>query len=157
MNKQEAANYLGISERSLARYASQGKIQVTYTKGTRGHVAIFDDKDLEQLKQELSAPQATKLANIAHDKLIPRSPDNLANPPLASFVQVLEMLSNNMQPRMTLEHKLFLTIPEAEMYSGISKHTLKKEIRAGRLNASSKLGRGYRIKRSDLESYAKKL
>ncbi len=50
MNKQEACAFLNVSERSLARYAAQGKIQVTYVKGTRGNVAVYDDADFQKLK-----------------------------------------------------------------------------------------------------------
>ena len=56
MNKAEACQFLKVSERSLARYAAQGKIGVTYQKGKRGNVALYDDEDLKRLKEELSQP-----------------------------------------------------------------------------------------------------
>jgi excisionase family DNA binding protein len=56
-----------------------------------------------------------------------------------------------------IEKKLLLTLPEAAGYSGLSEAKLNDAIRAGKLSARKNLGKGYRIKRSDLESYVKSL
>jgi excisionase family DNA binding protein len=52
MNKKEAAQYLGISIRQLQNYARQGRLSVRKEKGKTGDIAIFDDGELRQLKDE---------------------------------------------------------------------------------------------------------
>jgi len=52
MNKKEAAAYLGISTRQLENYARQGRLSVRKEKGRTGDIAIFDDEELRQLKDE---------------------------------------------------------------------------------------------------------
>ncbi|BAY66913.1 hypothetical protein NIES22_70570 (plasmid) [Calothrix brevissima NIES-22] len=44
MNKQEAADYLGVSVRTLERYVQPGKISVKYEKGKTRPTANFDPK-----------------------------------------------------------------------------------------------------------------
>ncbi|MCP9496412.1 MAG: helix-turn-helix domain-containing protein [Pyrinomonadaceae bacterium MAG19_C2-C3] len=173
MNKQEACQFLNVSERSLARYAAQGKVQVTYMKGSRGNVAIYDDADLLRLKENLAQPTAIRLANenaLPSMLSSPANPDNLAMQPLsglAGIVGVLDRMAARdeaiimalgaLKPSMPIEHKLMLTLPEASQLSGISKDVLRKEIRANKLKASTGFGRGYRIKRADLDAFVKKI
>jgi len=52
MNKKEAAAYLGISTRQLENYARQSRLSVRKEKGKTGDIAIFDDEELRQLKDE---------------------------------------------------------------------------------------------------------
>jgi excisionase family DNA binding protein len=49
-----------------------------------------------------------------------------------------------------------LSVPEAAAFSGLSRTHLRLAIKEGRLK-SRKLGRGWRVKRSDLEAYVQKL
>ena len=52
-----------------------------------------------------------------------------------------------------IEHRLFLNLDEAQSFTGLSRGILYKAIKAGQLPAKI-MGRGWRIKRADLESYA---
>jgi len=164
MNKQEAYAYLGVSERSLARYAAQGKIQVTYNKGTRGNVAVYDDVDLEKLKEELAAPQAIRLAN---EQSIPANSASLATRPMAGMAEFMERLQTRDETLITsllhsqhshvaIEGKIMLSLPEASKLAGLSRNYLREAIRDNKLKAKI-IGRGWKIKRADLESYIKKL
>ncbi len=164
MNKQEACAYLGVSERSLARYAAQGKIQVTYNKGTRGNVAVYDDADLEKLKGELAAPQAIRLAS---EQAIPANSASLAMRSMANMSEFIERLQSrdetlitsllhNQNSHVSIESKLMLSLPEATKLAGLSRNHLREAIRDHTLKAQI-IGRGWKIKRSDLESYIKKL
>lgn len=170
MNKQEACQFLGVSDRSLARYAAQGKVQVTYVKGSRGNVAIYDDADLQRLKEELAEPTGMRLANekaISVASNNSANHDNLAMLPLSGLVNVFDRMAardeaiitalGTLKPSIGIEHKLMLTLPEASQLSGISKDVLRQEIRAKKLKASVGLGRGYRVKRTDLDTFVKKL
>ncbi len=52
-SKQEAADFLGVSKRTLERYASQGRVRAIYRKG-RGHpVPEYEEEDLLSLKAGL--------------------------------------------------------------------------------------------------------
>ena len=59
MNKKEAANLLGLSEKTVERYKSSGKLsarmkRVVGDDGKSRKVLDFDQSDLERLKRELS-------------------------------------------------------------------------------------------------------
>ena len=53
MNKQEAAEYLGVSVRALERYVQQGRIGGHYEKGKTRPTLVFDAAELEAFKTEL--------------------------------------------------------------------------------------------------------
>jgi len=55
MKKREAAEFLGISVRTLNRYVTDGKLNLGYKTGKTGPEAIFDENELEELKKELTA------------------------------------------------------------------------------------------------------
>lgn len=74
MNKQQAAEFLGVSIRALERYTQQGKVSVRYQQGKTRPVAVYDEQELKAFKKELQSnlyPQRPsvkqdKLANTAH-------------------------------------------------------------------------------------------
>ena len=53
MNKQEAADYLGVSTRAIERYTQKGKLSVKYEGGKTRPVAVSDPEELDKLKEEL--------------------------------------------------------------------------------------------------------
>jgi len=55
-----------------------------------------------------------------------------------------------------IAHKLMLTLPEAAALSNLSRNHLRQAIKTGRLKAQ-KIGRGWRIKRADLDAYVSAL
>ncbi|WP_413176387.1 helix-turn-helix domain-containing protein [Anabaena azotica] len=56
MNKQEAAEFLGVSVRALERYVQQGRISVKYEKGKTRPTANFEQAELEAFREELNQP-----------------------------------------------------------------------------------------------------
>ncbi len=56
MNKQQAAEFLGVSVRALERYVQQGRISVKYEKGKTRPTAHFDQVELEVFRDELNQP-----------------------------------------------------------------------------------------------------
>jgi excisionase family DNA binding protein len=166
MNKQEACEYLGVSERSLARYAAQGKVQVTYTKGKRGNVALYDDADLERLKDELAQPTSIR---PAIDSALPATSDTHAIAKVAGLGNVaaagaihdlLTVIADRLQPSerpaVPVENKLTLSLAEASALAGLSRGFLLSAIHDRKLKAD-KRGKGWNVKRADLDSYIKKL
>ncbi len=55
MNKKEAAEFLGVSERTLTNYTAASRLPVSYIKGKTRDVADFDQENLARLKAELES------------------------------------------------------------------------------------------------------
>jgi transposase len=49
LSKKEAAEYLEVSERAIARYAQQGKLSVKYVDGKNGKVAEYSIEELDPI------------------------------------------------------------------------------------------------------------
>jgi len=60
------------------------------------------------------------------------------------------------EPTVPTENKLLLSLAEAQALTGLSRETLRAAIAAGEL-AARQIGRGWKIKRRDLESYIENL
>ena len=71
MNKQEAAEFLGVSVRALERYVQQGRIGGHYEKGKTRPTLVFDAAELEAFKAELDQ----KLYRPAVEATKPDNPD----------------------------------------------------------------------------------
>jgi excisionase family DNA binding protein len=156
MNKAEACELLQISDRSLARYAAQGKVAVTYHKGRRGNVAEYDDDDVRALKVELSGPVGVRKPTIER---LP-NPDNTSLQSVSDFGNILQAISARMtpeqRPQVEVADKLLLTLKEASALSNLSNDYLRQAIKNNKLKAAI-IGRGWKIKRAELERFIAKL
>ncbi len=56
MDKKQAAEFLGVTTRTIENYAKAGRISVTYTQGKNGKQADYKDSELQRLKEELEMP-----------------------------------------------------------------------------------------------------
>lgn len=52
MDKKEAAQFLGVSVRTLERYTKQGKIPARYERGRTRSVVSYDPESLQHLREE---------------------------------------------------------------------------------------------------------
>ena len=164
MNKQSAADFLGVSVRALERYVQQGRISVKYEKGKTRPTANFDQTELEAFKEELNQPTvkpAFESRQIATEpepqtgKLVHQSGEIGVIDKLSSIIESLLDRGDN-QPVVPIADKLLLTIPEAQALTGLSREFLRDAITAGELKAKV-IGKGWRVKRSDLQEYVDKL
>ncbi len=181
MNKKEAAAFLGVTTRSLERYVSQNKLKVKYVKGKTRPVAVFDAVELEKLKQEMAslplsqrpslliefngenntvngngsktevATRATTQLKRAKTETLTKSRQGILNPDDAASPMLKKLLASLMA-----NNKIILTLAEAAALTNISQQELRKAIGTGALSAAMK-GRGWKIRRKDLESYVEKL
>lgn len=169
MTKKQAAKFLGVSERTLERYAGQNLLGVRYEKGKTRRVPVYDRADLERFKAEMEKPQfrpsveapppaseATALT-VQDGDVIPTAPDR----GLAEFVgfvagRTAEGLIGQLSLHVPLADKLTLSLKEAAAVAGLSRGFLLIAIRDGSLKAE-KRGRGWNVKRADLEAWVKKL
>jgi excisionase family DNA binding protein len=185
MNKQEAADFLEISQRSLERYTAQKRIGHTLKPGKTRPTLDYERDELERFKEELKAevhrPAEVQAGEPTDKHGTPTNAASSSGKELAKFgevpgapAQALELFSSLLQmarveavadaqaqrdtqrPAVDIADKLLLTLAEAQALTGLSRATLRDGIEAGDLKARQ-IGRAWRVKRSDLESYIKKL
>ncbi len=173
MNKPDAARYLGVSVRALERYTQQHKINVTYAKGKTKPTPVYDEEELKVFKAELEGKFARR---PAVEREIPPNPST-GEISLARFGEmpgrdsarqwlslvVRETISATLEgqgsgaPRgVPVFEKLTLSLAEASQLSGLSRNHLRQAIEDKKLRARI-IGRGWRVKRDDLDAYVKKL
>jgi excisionase family DNA binding protein len=174
MNKPEAARYLGVSVRALERYTQQHKINVTYAKGKTKPTPVYDEEELKVFKAELEGKLARR---PAVEREIPPNPST-GEISLARFggtsglddarqwlsLVVRETVSATLEgqgsggaPRgVPVFEKLTLSLIEASQLSGLSRNHLRQAIEDRKLKARI-IGRGWRVKRDDLDTYVRKL
>jgi excisionase family DNA binding protein len=175
MNKQESADFLGVSIRALERYVQQGKISVKYEKGKTRSTANFDQSELEAFKAELNQPSYKPAiesrqtpSNIESRQIaIDLQPETdkpvLYTGEVAEFgdISVIDKLASiiegllgktDTQSIVPIADKLLLTLPEVQALTGLSREFLRDAINDGTLKAKM-IGRGWRVKRSDLDEY----
>ena len=169
LNKQQAAEFLGVNVRTLERYTQEGKIGGRYEKGKTRSVVVYDEEELRAFK----AAQETKTYKPSVDPT-PTNPDS-DEATLSKFVEVSQQLHlmeglNHLADvlkaireeqevdRLTvpIHHKLTLSLAEASALAGLSRQRLRAAIKDGTLTAQV-IGRGYRVKRTDLEDYVDSL
>jgi excisionase family DNA binding protein len=158
LNKKDAAAYLGISTRALEYHVTQGHISTRKEKGATGDVAMFDEDELRRLKAKIDERRAPRVAVVREENESPEAePRSLAR---LSDVQpsrpALETLAALMTTRAAVGDKIMLTLSDASSLTSLSANHLREAIRAGKLKGKI-IGRGYKIKRSDLDAYVRKL
>jgi hypothetical protein len=142
MNKKEVSEFLGISTRLVEKYASENRLgEVTYVRGKTGKQAEYDRKSVENLKTALESPD-TAIATKTPDARL--------------FVaQLVEAITNREEPRsapVRTSEKLLLNLTDCRLLTGLSDANLRDAIKAETLKAKI-IGRGYKIKRADLDEF----
>ena len=127
--------------------------------------AVFNEGELQRLKEELDdfLPQtwpATDPPAVTPETqaLTPAQLSDLGERLIAAL-EALRPLQLSAKPAPTiadLAHKLMLTLVEAAALSNLSRNHLRQAIKTGTLKAQ-KIGRGWRIKRADLDAYVSSL
>jgi len=163
MNKQEAAEFLGVSVRALERYVQQGKISVTYLKGKTRPTAHFDPGELERFKEELNQPttkpafeprqtpteQQPPTGQLVHHPgefgEIDEFSDVGAIDKMAAIIESLIASKVETLPKVPTADKLLLTIEEVQLLTGLSRENIK-----GAIASSGSFGA------SQLENYQQK-
>jgi hypothetical protein len=174
MNKAEAAEYIGVSVRTLQRIVERKTKQGTYTaqyqRGATGQrAATFDAATLDEWKRELEeeasgaivTAQDEGMSNRANLPVTPGASLQLAS--LSRSAAFMELLAAIEQARaearpvesiVDLAHKLILTEKEAARFTGLPLSV----IRANREKLKARIiGRGDKVKREALEAFVRKL
>jgi excisionase family DNA binding protein len=178
MNKHAAAKYLDVSVRTLQRLTAQGEIAAGEVRGKTGMVTDYAEEELDRYKQEQErkAQDATRYVRPHVVPGIPSTPSEVQGlarreegAPIAPVTldtgdvrdtpemrgRMLAAFEAMASP-VRLADKLTLSLTEAALVSGLSRNYLRQAIKAGKLKARI-IGRGWRVKRDDLDAYVRKL
>jgi excisionase family DNA binding protein len=161
MDKEAAAEFLGVSTRTLQRYTTQGKITVAYKHGKTGAEADYDESELKRFKdqQENVIYQPAHSAAAGEGQSLALAPIQREGAALAGAAAAAAAILERLQPskaHVPVESKPLLKIDEASILTGLSRQILRDAIEANKLKAKI-VGRAWRIKRDDLDQFLKKL
>jgi predicted transcriptional regulator len=146
MNKKETSELLGVSTRLVEKYASEGRLgEVTYIRGKTGKQADYDREAVEKLKQVLESPD-TAIAT--------KTPD--ARVIVASLIEAMTSREESRGKSVRVSEKLLLTVKDCQLLTGLSEQALRDAIRDETLKARV-IGRGFKVKRTDLDEFISKL
>lgn len=160
MNKKEAAEYLNVSTRAIERYTSKGRLTPKYEQGRTGPAPVYDQAQLDELKKEMDAPAQHQ--PVMRDKPAKSDKGDSATTALArrvdlsAFIEAIQSTRSSQPSISDLSAKLLLKLDEAAQLTGLSRGHLREAINAGKLKARI-IGRAWRVKRTDLDAYIKKL
>lgn len=164
LTKEQAAKALNCSVRTVERYMKENKLTVTYKKvGSTRAIAMFHEDEVTRLAEAITPPikpavveetrqftteEADGLAMLEHEcGEIVGIVEIDENERLAKIIELLLTTQ-----RVRICEKLILTLDECRDLSGLSKQRLREAITTGQLKAQ-KIGKGWKIKRKDLEQY----
>jgi excisionase family DNA binding protein len=179
MNKKEAAEFLGCSERAIERYVKAGKISCTYEKGKTRTIAIFDKEELERFKNkdeairpafEIYEPELRQTATVdiqnsaiskINDVGIVEVSEDVAtaslhyvNASIPKMAAMIELLLSEKQLKPS--EKLVLNIEECYQLTGFSRKMIREAIATNQLKAK-KIGKSWKIRKSDLTNFINQL
>jgi excisionase family DNA binding protein len=183
MNKKEAAEFLGVSEKTVERYKSSGKLsarlkRIVGADGKSRKVLDFNQSDLDRLKRELSGNVVFPELTDGHaqtetqtdtDRQTQLDNANFASNELSTVGQTqtvnlfevilksLETISERNLRASDRFQKLILTVDEAAAVSGLPKAFLDRAIKKDGALKATKIGGRYRIKRQDLDEFINNL
>jgi excisionase family DNA binding protein len=175
MDKQQAAQFLGVSTRMIERYEKAGRLPSRTVRDGTTRKNVYSESDLTRLKAELNAlqirpeieqpdtgrtiPTTTTTPQAEAHRSAPTTEAlalvNQGMTVLQQFAEAVELMKRAQRPPKPLDqlaHKLTLSVAEAVALSGLPRHTIKDAITSGELQAR-KVGRGDRIHRDDLNRF----
>ncbi len=175
LNKQQAADYLGMSVRTLLRLTSEKIAHLP--KRRQSEETIFDKAELDRYQRESQIGASVMSAVVIPDTRdthgIPSENQDLMQRRAGMSISPVTLDTGDtrdtpeMRLRMLaafeamasparLSEKLTLTLTEAALLSGLSRGHLRQAIEEKKLKARI-IGRGWRVKRADLDAYVTKL
>jgi excisionase family DNA binding protein len=151
MTKTQAAKELKISVRSLQRLVQNKVLTIVYQRGNSGkQEAVFDAEQIAEYKIERDKPI---------DKLVPvpaMTKNDLARSNTLEFFDVFRSALTSQKSSVPIADKILLTVKDCRLLTGLSEKTIRDAIRENRLKAQD-IGRGFKVKRTDLNDFIDKL
>lgn len=171
LTKDEAASRIGVSTKTIEQFAKEGKIQqAAWRAQNRGAVrAVYHPDDVERMAATrrpepvpFVLPAGTDLPANGHGTgrvntltIAPSTSPTGEDVLRLVFAAALRTLGAEDPRPSQNSQKLFLTIDEAAVFSGLTPRDLRKAIRTGELKArhqGQRDWRTWRIRRTDLEA-----
>jgi len=151
MNKVEAAKELKISVRSLQRLAQDEVLKVVYQRGASGkQEAVFDAEEVAKYKLERDKPTDKLVKLPIYDK------NTLARNDTQQFLEIFKTAITSQKPIIPIADKILLTVKDCQLLTGLSEQIIRDSIRDTKLKARV-IGRGFKVKRTDLDEFINKL
>jgi excisionase family DNA binding protein len=142
MDKKEVAELLNISTRLVEKYASEGRLgEVKYVRGKTSKRAEYSPEAVENLKTVLESPDTALTASKPDARLF-----------VADLVEAMVKRDEHRSASVRTSEKLLLNLNDCRLLTGLSDANLRDAIKAGSLKAKI-IGRGYKIKRTDLDKF----
>jgi excisionase family DNA binding protein len=163
-HKKEAATYLGVSTRTLENYVKRGELGVRKMKGATGDVAVYDDDELRRLKAKIDGKRAPHPVVVRDEPngnseslaMMRGSISHLSPLDLMAAISAATVKERQSTPVVTIGEKVMLTLLDAAALTSLSVNHLREAIKAGILKGKI-IGRGWKVKRTDLDAYVKSL
>ncbi len=158
MNSQQAAKKLKVSVRSLQRLSHRHSLTVTYKRGKSGkQEASYNPDEIERLKEEMAMPTVTIKEQTALATIPDASRQTVVAPErFAALIEALTAKRDDAPTITDLSNKFLLTLADAQKLTSLSRETLIDAYHTGKLNLIV-IGRGYKVKRTDLQKFIDKL
>ncbi len=146
MNKKEVSEFLGVSTRLVEKYASEGRLgEITYVRGKTGKQADYNRDAVEKLKQTLESPDTAIATKTPDARLF-----------VASLVEAMVSREEVRSASVRVSEKLLLSVKDCRFLTGLSEQAIRDAIRDETLKARV-IGRGFKVKRTDLDEFINKL
>lgn len=155
-NKRQAAEFLGVSTRTLERNAKEWGLLVTHKPAGRTTEAFYDEEQLQRVKEsrDRGVMIATPAAAEAEALALPGG--GLAGLPPQILAGVATLLARPLI--VSGSERLTLSLAEASEASGLTSESLRLAIKDTRLKARKVKGRrGWTILPADLRAYCDEL
>ncbi len=162
MNKKEASEILGVSIRLVEKYAAEGRLgKITYIRGKTGKQAEYNQDAVEKLKAALESPDTALTTNSPDARLfVAQLVEAMASREQAHVEAIRGLLSGSSEETRSasvrVSEKILLNLTDCRSLTGLSQATLKDAIKSEKLKAKI-IGRGWKIKRRDLDEFIKNL
>jgi hypothetical protein len=146
MNKKEVSEFLGVSTRLVEKYASEGRLgEITYVRGKTGKQADYNRDAVEKLKQTLESPDTAIATKTPDARLF-----------AASLIEAMTNREEVRSASVRVSEKLLLSVKDCRFLTGLSEQAIRDAIRDETLKARV-IGRGFKVKRTDLDDFIDKL
>ncbi len=162
MNKKEASEILGVSIRLVEKYAAEGRLgKITYIRGKTGKQAEYNQDAVEKLKAALESPDTALTTNSPDARLfVAQLVEAMTSREQAHVEAIRGLLSGSSEElrsaSVRVSEKILLNLTDCRSLTGLSQATLKEAIKSKKLKAKI-VGRGWKVKRQDLDEFIKNL
>jgi excisionase family DNA binding protein len=156
MNKEQAADALNITVRTLQRHMAAHRIGFAMRRTVTGEEATFSEREVERFKAERDALTTTVTPALNVSESVRDEPSEALQ--RAGDGQGIAMVLSVLREAQNAPHApcMLLSVKEAAEFSGLSSSRIMKEIHAGTLDGR-KIGRGFKLRPVDVREFVRQV